>query len=392
MLLDIKRLQELQDFSKDLKVLYVEDNKEARDSTYDTLGEFFDNITVAVDGVEGLEQFRNNQFDLIITDINMPRLNGIDMISKIRETNKDIAILIVSAYNESGYFMETIRLGVEGYLLKPIELDQFISMLSKTIEKIKMRKDLQEYQKNLEKKVQEQLLQIQEQNDFIKNREKFAAMGEMIDAITHQFKQPLGIMRLRTDEIKYLLKKGHFDIDKSLESINNQIEFSANTIDEFRNFFRNNPNTEKLNINEIFNPVIRLIKDELVKYDIEVKIDADCSLNITVNPSEFKHVLLNLINNAKYTLNERNIKNKQIFLTAKKIEDMVYICIEDNAGGISEDIIEKIFEPNFTTKPVDEGTGIGLHISKMILEKANASIEAQNSDMGAKFTIKMKNS
>lgn len=148
--IDINKLQEIQKFSKELKVLYVEDNEEARSSTFDTLSEFFEDIETAENGLEALGKFENTMYDLIITDINMPKMNGIDMVAKIRETNTHIPILIISAYSDSGYFMETIRLGVEGYLLKPIELQQFISMVSKTVEKIKMRKELERYHKYLE--------------------------------------------------------------------------------------------------------------------------------------------------------------------------------------------------------------------------------------------------
>jgi signal transduction histidine kinase len=387
---DIDKIQKLQEFSKGLKVLYVEDNEEARASTFDTLSEFFNDITVAVDGMQGLEKFNNDSFDLIISDINMPNMNGIDMVSKIREKDKDIAILIISAYSESGYFMETIRLGVEGYLLKPIELEQFLSMLYKSIEKIKMRKEIQNHQKNLELQIQEQLSKIQKQNSIIQKQEKFAAMGEMIDTISHQFKQPLGIMKLRTQEIEFLIENNnHTNIKESLESINKQIDHSVNTIEEFRNFFRSNVKKETLSIQELFDSVLRLVKDEMIKNNIEVITEGDTSLQIFINPNEFKHVLLNLITNAKDALHENQGDNKTITLSANTDEDHILIRVKDNGTGVPQEIIHKIFEPNFTTKPSDKGTGIGLHISKMILEKIDATINMENKNPGAEFTIKI---
>jgi signal transduction histidine kinase len=387
---DIDKIQKLQEFSKGLKVLYVEDNEEARASTFDTLSEFFNDITVAIDGMQGLEKFNNDSFDLIISDINMPNMNGIDMVSKIREKDKDIAILIISAYSESGYFMETIRLGVEGYLLKPIELEQFLSMLYKSIEKIKMRKEIQNHQKNLELQIQEQLSKIQKQNSIIQKQEKFAAMGEMIDTISHQFKQPLGIMKLRTQEIEFLIENNnHTNIKESLESINKQIDHSVNTIEEFRNFFRSNVKKETLSIQELFDSVLRLVKDEMIKNNIEVITEGDTSLQIFINPNEFKHVLLNLITNAKDALHENQGDNKTITLSANTDEDHILIRVKDNGTGVPQEIIHKIFEPNFTTKPSDKGTGIGLHISKMILEKIDATINMENKNPGAEFTIKI---
>jgi diguanylate cyclase (GGDEF)-like protein len=137
-------------FGRNLNVLYVEDNEEAREATLDVLRDFFPNICVAHDGQEGLELTRASRFDLIITDINMPRMNGIEMVETIRKTDLDTPILITSAYSDSGYFMETIKLGVEGYLLKPIDLKQFVDVLSKVLEKVRLKKENDLYKKTLE--------------------------------------------------------------------------------------------------------------------------------------------------------------------------------------------------------------------------------------------------
>ncbi len=135
-------LEEMIDFLKDKKLLYVEDNLEARESTIGILEEFFSNIIIAEDGEEGLEKFKNSDIDLIITDINMPKMNGLDMINKIRDIDEDVFVLVLSAYNESGFFMDSIRLGVDGYLLKPIEIEQFISILQKVTQKLKLKHEL----------------------------------------------------------------------------------------------------------------------------------------------------------------------------------------------------------------------------------------------------------
>lgn len=133
----------IQNTSK-IKVLYVEDNEQARVSTLAVLSEFFFNIIVAIDGEDGLEKFSKNKIDLIITDINMPNLDGLDMIEKIREKNKEISVLLLSAYNDIEYFRHSIKLGVDGYLLKPLNIDQFLELLAKVVEKLKLRKELKE--------------------------------------------------------------------------------------------------------------------------------------------------------------------------------------------------------------------------------------------------------
>jgi len=129
-----------------LKLLYVEDNEQARESMMSVLEEFFENVVIACDGEEGLESFKNNKIDLIITDINMPRLNGLEMIKEIRKIDTEVSILVLSAYNESSFFLDSIKLGVDGYLLKPIAINQFMDSLQKVTQKLKFK---HEAEKNL---------------------------------------------------------------------------------------------------------------------------------------------------------------------------------------------------------------------------------------------------
>jgi len=210
-------MKELMKFAQQLEVLYVEDNQDARESTLGLLNNIFANITTAIDGVDGLEKFQTKKFDLILTDINMPKMNGIEMVTKIRETNKEIPILILSAYNESGYFIETIKQGVEGYLLKPIDLNQFITMINKAIEKIYLKREIELYQNNLEEKVQEQTKELYKQLYYdkltsLKNRN---SLGKVIEEET-----PFGLMLIDVNNFSALNEIYGSDIgDDILRSI-----------------------------------------------------------------------------------------------------------------------------------------------------------------------------
>jgi len=133
-------------YSQQLTLLYVEDNETARLGSMLIFEELFGHVIVAVDGQDGLEKFKSNPVDIIITDINMPKLNGLEMSDQIRLLNPQIPILILSAYNESGYFIESIRQGVEGYLLKPIDMKQLLEALSRVVEKIYLRNDREKLQ------------------------------------------------------------------------------------------------------------------------------------------------------------------------------------------------------------------------------------------------------
>jgi DNA-binding response OmpR family regulator len=121
--------------SKNMKVLYVEDNKEAQEQTIKMLKNFFSDITVANDGQEGLDKFKQGSYHIVFTDIEMPIMNGIIMIDKIREIDKNIPIVIFSAYDKSEYFLKTISAGIDGYILKPYDLREIIDVIKKIIMK-----------------------------------------------------------------------------------------------------------------------------------------------------------------------------------------------------------------------------------------------------------------
>lgn len=154
-------LKALIESSIQLNLLVVEDDDTMRDATVEFLSTFFQNIISAVDGKEALEKFHKNDIDLIITDINMPKMNGLELISQIREINSDLPILILSAHTESKYFTESIKYSVDGYLLKPFDVQQFFFILSKIIKRIENAKKLLEYQNHLEEMVEQKSKELE---------------------------------------------------------------------------------------------------------------------------------------------------------------------------------------------------------------------------------------
>jgi len=182
------KIKTLTEESKNLKLLYIEDDEFARESTLETLSLFFNNITIAVDGQEGLDTFKKGDFDIIITDINMPIMNGIDMIFAIRKLDQDITILVLSAYNNPEYFESTIKAGIEGYLLKPIDLDQFIYLIDKSVNNINRAKELEDYKCHLEERVEAQTTIIKENlyRDSLTGLYNFLKLEEDIDLAVYK--------------------------------------------------------------------------------------------------------------------------------------------------------------------------------------------------------------
>ncbi len=135
------KTKEVIQITKNLKLLYVEDDDVARNSTSEMLGNFFCDITTAIDGQDALDKFHNSTFDLILSDINMPKLDGITLLKEIREVNTNIPVLFLSAHNEKSYYLDATKLGLDGYILKPIELDQLVLNLTNAVKKITLQNE-----------------------------------------------------------------------------------------------------------------------------------------------------------------------------------------------------------------------------------------------------------
>jgi len=147
--------------TKKLKVLYVEDSQETREAAYEFLEIFFGNIVTAVDGEDGWNKYNSQEFDLVLSDIEMPKKNGLELISQIRASNPNIPLLVLSAYTDQKYFLEAIKCGLDAYLLKPFEMEQFISVIFKIVKKIDDEQKLIDYKIKLERLVEEKTREVE---------------------------------------------------------------------------------------------------------------------------------------------------------------------------------------------------------------------------------------
>jgi len=223
------------------------------------------------------------------------------------------------------------------------------------------------------------------QRDMLQQQSKMAMMGEMIGSIAHQWRQPLNELSINIQTLEYDYDDNLVDrefIEKFIDKNQKTINFMSKTIDDFRNFFKIDKEKREFNVKESIEETISLLGAQLKNSDINVKIEGK-DFKIKSFKSEFQQVILNILNNAKDILLENNIVDKEI-----KIELDKKIVIKDNGGGIPENIINRIFEPYFTTKEPGKGTGIGLYMSKMIIENnMNGKISVKNIKNGVEFTI-----
>ncbi|NQY95237.1 MAG: CHASE3 domain-containing protein, partial [Campylobacteraceae bacterium] len=246
----------------------------------------------------------------------------------------------------------------------------------------------------ISKNIFQAIKENQKKDQLLLQQSKLAAMGEMVGAIAHQWRQPLNALALRNQFIIDDFEDDMIDkeyIEEFSTSSMKLINFMSKTIDDFRNFFRLDKLEKEFSIHEKISETSNMLLSQLTDHQIEINIDKN-DFRVMGHDSEFQQVILNLINNAKDALLDNNISSPQINVEVSQEKDMGIIKISDNAGGIPEDVIPRVFEPYFTTKEEGKGTGLGLYMSKMIIEdNMGGHIQVENSKDGAVFTIKLSN-
>ena len=260
-------------------------------------------------------------------------------------------------------------------------------------------KELHDYKENLEEKVEKALEEKRYQEAILVQQSKMAVMGEMIASIAHQWKQPLSTVAsiANTAKLKNNLsiqKDGH--ICETFDSILTQVEYMDQTIADFSNFFRPKKKKEFFPLSRSIDDILKILKPQLTKYQIKVQCnEKQEKLIVEGYRSEFSQVLLNILTNAKdailENINKGNISEGEgkVNIDAYFEDNKIRISICDNGGGIPDDIMHNIFTPYFTTKSEELGTGIGLYMSKMIIDShMKGDITAKNIENG--FCIELQ--
>jgi len=274
-------------------------------------------------------------------------------------------------------------------------------------EKVEMQKILQKtnneleaHKENLEQKVQQALETNRKQDEQLQQQSRLAQMGEMISMIAHQWRQPLGAISTTAVNLEMKLELESFDLEtkegreeaisyflQRLKSINGFVQNMTTTIDDFRNFYKPDKASVVLSLDLIIEKSLKIIQASLENDNIELIKAYHSTQKMKVYDSELMQVVLNLLKNAQDNFKDKKTKYPQI--TLKTEDNSFSIC--DNGGGISENILPEIFDPYFSTKDEKNGTGLGLYMSKTIIEEHHkGSLEATNIDNGVCFKVTIK--
>jgi PAS domain S-box-containing protein len=246
---------------------------------------------------------------------------------------------------------------------------------------------------DMEAKVVERTRELREKDQMLIMQSRQAAMGEMISNIAHQWRQPLNSLGLVIQQLPLFYEKGQLDgylLTKNVRNSMEIIKHMSATIEDFRNFFKPDREKADFRLKDVIDHLLSLIKESFENNRIRIKVVENADPVVHGFQNELAQSLLNILNNARDTFIERGCDNPAVTITIASQDGKNVITIADNAGGIPEEIITKVFDPYFTTKGPQHGTGVGLYMSKAIIEKnMGGRLSARNTGDGAEFRIEL---
>ena len=358
-------------------VLVVDDVKENVDVLVELLKEY--DLVTALDGQTALEVIEEEDIDLILLDIMMPEMDGFEVCSQLKSSKNtvNIPIIFLSAKDKGEDIQKGFNLGAVDYITKPFNPNELISRVNTHLK-------VRAYERDLEKKVKEEIEKNKLKQQMIYQQSKQASLGELLMHIAHQWKQPLTSLGSINLLNKAKIEAGHLlTKEENISSINKSedlILFMSDTIETFKNFYKPSLTHSNFFMHEAILDVLFIVEATFHFDNIKIYIDSVEDEMISGNINEFSQVIFSIIGNARDIFLKRDILTPEIHINISNNK----LSISDNGGGIEEQMIEKIFLANVSTT---NSSGIGLYLSKSLLEKNNAIIEAQNTKDGAIFNI-----
>lgn len=362
-------------------ILVVDDTK----ANIDVLVSLLENYDViaSLNGKDAIASVKHEKIDLILLDIMMPGMDGFEVceILKADDATKNIPIIFLTAKHEKEDIEKGFALGAVDYLTKPFYPSELKA-------RVKTHLELRTYQKELERRVDEEVEKNRLKDKALFQKAKEAEIGELLMQISHQWKQPLmEIGSINMHNTARIQLGEHLDEDnllKSFTKISGILKFMSNTMESFQNFYKPNDEAEYFYIKDAVDNALSIINSTFKAYNIVVDLQDKANPGANGNANEYSNIVLAMLSNIKEVSKSREIKNTKVTIVLDQIDGKSKIDIIDNCGGIEFENINDIFLP-FKTKR--NSTGIGLYMVKGICEKNGGEVSVKNTQDGACFTL-----
>lgn len=394
------------------KILVIDDEIYIRDSMIGFLEDFGFEVIEAENGSIGLDMFIKHQPDLILCDLRMPEMDGLEVLANVTEKNPKIPIIIVSGAGNIADTVEALRLGAWDYIIKPIQdMNVLYHAVNKAFERAAFIREKHRYQRDLEKANEElkiSLETLERARDQLVQSEKMVALGELVAGVAHEINTPVGVgvtaasfLDAKTSEFKKIYTTGELKRSElenylqTVEEVSNSIlinmERAAELISSFKQVAvdQSSENRRQFNLNEYIHEILLSLRPRYKKtgHVIEVKCDPDIELNSF--PGAFSQILNNLIMNSLIH-GFQDIEKGIMRIDITREGDRIVFVYKDNGKGMTEEQNEKAFDPFYTTMRGKGGTGLGMSIVfNLVTQTLKGSIDCQTSPgQGVRFIMK----
>ena len=403
----------------DGRILIVDDEEPIRKLFAGCLGERYTCVTAA-EAQEALLRLASEDFALVIADVQMPGLNGVELLRRVTEHFPDTAVVMVSGIDRTQRVLDAVRLGAYDYLIKPCDLGVLELTVERVLERRKLLRDGKRYKKDLEKQNKElarskaELERLQAQ---IVHSEKMASLGQLAAGVAHELNNPAGfiygnmeILRACAAGLERLLSfydaaqlpmsltaqvkaiKEEIDYENSLEDLKSIIADCHSGAERIRDVVQNlrlfsrldEAEFKKVDLHEGIESTIRLLSQYYGSGRITLERDYADLPPVDCYAGQLNQVWMNLLTNAAQAIGGEG----KVRVATRRENEMAVVSISDTGGGIAPEDLKKIFDPFFTTKRVGEGTGLGLSITYGIIERHGGSIGVESRPgEGTTFTL-----
>lgn len=397
------------------RILVIDDEVYIRDSVIGFLEDFGFEVIDAENGRIGLERFENESPDLVLCDLRMPEMDGLEVLASVRQQESKIPIIIVSGAGNISDTVEALRLGAWDYIIKPIQdMNVLYHAVSKAFERAEFISEKNQYQKDLEKAntdLKVSFETLKRAQDQLVQSEKMAALGELVAGVAHEINTPVGVgvtaasfLDDKTREFKKIysseeLKKSDLDnYLQTVEEVSNSIlinmERAAELISSFKQVAvdQSCENRRRFNLKKYTGEILLSLRPRYKKTGHKIIVICDENIELNSFPGAFSQILNNMIMNS-LTHGFENIDKGTIKINITRQNDSagtIEFVYEDNGIGMNEEQKEKIFDPFYTTMRGQGGTGLGMSIVfNLVTQTLQGSIECDNSaSKGVRFIMK----
>jgi len=338
----------------------------------------------AADGEQCLSILENKAMDVVVLDVKMPGMSGIEVLRHIAASCPNTEVILLTGQASASDGVDGIKSGAFDYLTKPIELEHLFNKIRQAYDKIQ-RREAERQEAESREQMQQQMVAC----------ERLASLGTLAAGVAHEINNPLAIIGESAGWMQHLFAKDEFksmprreDVFRALDKVEKSVERASRITHQLLGFVgKSEPVVSEVNLVQLAEEAIQLIIHEARNREIRIIRQMPSSLEaIWSDAYQIRQVLLNLLTNALHAVNFQGT----ITIAVEDGADSQVITVGDSGPGIAREHLEKIFEPFFSTKSPGQGTGLGLFVSRGIVEKLGGSIEVSSKlGQGARFCVRL---